>query len=109
MRHVPAVAFSDPFWCRKALSGLTFNDVGCGQAEIRKKQIGEFGAGRPDFGGRWPRGEALGQKRTLAGLGQGTLPRPGLHCLRLRARREGAPPSIRGGSSSLSMSKDFSI
>ena len=26
-------------------------------------EIGEFGVGRPDFGGRWPRGEALGQKK----------------------------------------------
>ena len=25
-------------------------------------EIGEFGVGRPDFGGRWPRGEALGNK-----------------------------------------------
>ena len=33
------------------------------QAEIRKKQICEFGAGRPDLGGRWPRGETLGNKR----------------------------------------------
>ena len=26
-------------------------------------EIGEFGVGRPDFGGRWPRGEALGKKK----------------------------------------------
>ena len=45
------------------------------QAEIRntkKKEIGEFGVGRPDFGGRWPRGEALGQKKNkkrVTGLG----------------------------------------
>ena len=26
-------------------------------------EIGEFGAGRPDVGGRWPRREALGQKK----------------------------------------------
>ena len=26
-------------------------------------EIGEFGVGRPDFGGRRPRGEALGQKK----------------------------------------------
>ena len=35
------------------------------QAEIRKqknKEISEFDAGSPDFGGRWPRGEALGKK-----------------------------------------------
>ena len=25
-------------------------------------EIGECGLGRPDFGGRWPRGEALGKK-----------------------------------------------
>ena len=30
-------------------------------------EIGEFGVGRPDFGGRWPRGEALGKKK-LKGL-----------------------------------------
>ena len=33
-------------------------------------EIGEFGVGRPDFGGRWPRGEALGQiknKKILRG------------------------------------------
>ena len=27
-------------------------------------EIGEFGVGRPDFGGRWPGGEALGQKKS---------------------------------------------
>ena len=32
-------------------------------------EIGEFGVGRPDFGGRWPRGEALGQKKRVTGLG----------------------------------------
>ena len=31
-------------------------------------EIGEFGMGRPDFGGRRPRGEALGQKKSLTGL-----------------------------------------
>ena len=31
-------------------------------------EIGEFGVGRPDFGGRWPRGEALGKKEK--GLGK---------------------------------------
>ena len=31
-------------------------------------EIGEFGVGRPDFGGRRPRGEALGKKR-VTGLG----------------------------------------
>ena len=31
-------------------------------------EIGEFGVGRPDFGGRWPRGEALEKKR-VTGLG----------------------------------------
>ena len=47
------------------------------QAEIRNpkaenKEICEFGAGRPDFGGRWPRGEALGPKKEnkrVPGLG----------------------------------------
>ena len=39
-----------------------------GQAEIRKKQIGEFGAGRPDFGGRWPRaGRHLAERKTGCG------------------------------------------
>ena len=38
------------------------------QAEIRNKkilsmEIGELGVGRPDFGGRWPSGEALGKKK----------------------------------------------
>ena len=33
-------------------------------------EIGEFGVGRPDFGGRWPRGEALGQKKRVMGLGE---------------------------------------
>ena len=28
-------------------------------------EIGEFGVGRPDFGGRRPRGEALGQKKKV--------------------------------------------
>ena len=28
-------------------------------------EIGEFGVGRPDFGGRWPRGEALGKKKAV--------------------------------------------
>ena len=32
-------------------------------------EIGEFGVGRPDFGGRRPRGEALGQKKRVPGLG----------------------------------------
>ena len=33
-------------------------------------EIGEFGVGRPDFGGRRPRGDALGQKKNrIAGLG----------------------------------------
>ena len=27
---------------------------------MKRVTYGEFGAGRPDFGGRWPRGEALG-------------------------------------------------
>lgn len=36
------------------------------QAEIRKTKTGEFGAGRPDFGGRWPRGEALDQSKDCA-------------------------------------------
>ena len=31
-------------------------------------EIGEFGVGRPDIGGRKPRGEALGKKR-VTGLG----------------------------------------
>ena len=30
------------------------------KAESESKIIGELGAGRPDFGGRWPRGEVLG-------------------------------------------------
>ena len=44
------------------------------QAEIRnrKKEIGEFGAGRPDFGGRRPRGEALGKKKVL-GVGNADI------------------------------------
>ena len=25
-------------------------------------EIGEFGVGRPDFGGRWPRGDAFREK-----------------------------------------------
>ena len=61
------------------------------QAEIRNKkilskEICEFGAGRPDFGARWSRGDALGPKeiqKRVAGLGlhgvhaQGTLSAPG--------------------------------
>ena len=30
-------------------------------------EIGEFGVGRPDSGGRWPRGEALGKKKSVTG------------------------------------------
>ena len=30
-----------------------------------ENNICEFGAGRPDFEGRWPRGEALGKKREI--------------------------------------------
>ena len=33
-----------------------------------RTQITEFGAGRPDFGGRWPRGEALGQRERGYGV-----------------------------------------
>ena len=36
-----------------------------GNPKAEKKEIGESGAGRPDFGGRWPRGEALGKKRRI--------------------------------------------
>ena len=32
-------------------------------------EISEFGVGRPDFGGRRPRGEALGKKKRLRGSG----------------------------------------
>ena len=36
-------------------------------------EIGEFGAGPPDFGERWPRGEALGQQKSkLSGAGERT-------------------------------------
>ena len=38
------------------------------RSESESKILGELGAGRPDFGGRWPRGEALGQK-TKKGYG----------------------------------------
>ena len=34
-------------------------------------EIGEFGVGRPDFGGRRPRGEALGQIPALGAPGLG--------------------------------------
>ena len=39
------------------------------QGEILQTKIIEFGAGRPDFGGRWPRGEVFGtpQKERVAG------------------------------------------
>ena len=33
-------------------------------------EIGEFGVGRPDFGGRRPRGEALGKKEKGLGARQ---------------------------------------
>ena len=34
------------------------------QTAIQNKQIGKFGTGRPDFRGRWPRGEALGKEES---------------------------------------------
>ena len=86
------------------------------QAEIRKKkilskEIGGFDVGRPDFGGRWPRGEALGKKRgirevrlaealeadrpsrvtTAGGFAGGAPPRP------LAWKREGPVQSAMGG------------
>ena len=37
-------------------------------------EIGEFGVGRPDFGGRRPRGEALGKKKGFGEAAQAKGP-----------------------------------
>ena len=34
--------------------------------KAQSKGVGALGAGRPDFGGRWPRGEALGKRKRVA-------------------------------------------
>ena len=60
-----------PTHCWPRLQGKSLKEVAgpsvSAQAEIRKKanrrEIGEFGAGCPDYGGWWPRGDALGRKR----------------------------------------------
>ena len=71
--------------------GPAFNDTG-------NKEIGEFGAGRPDFGGRRPRGDALGQKkRKKTFLAAGA--RPGIRGLLeemrefMLGRSDGAAPA----------------
>ena len=53
---------------------ITFNakraaGVGSEIRNMKKKEIGEFRVGRPDFGGRWPRGEALGRSEGEAWIG----------------------------------------
>ena len=49
----------------KTLSGTLLGPAfdASGSGIFAHMEIGEFGVGRPDFGGRWPRGEALGQKK----------------------------------------------
>ena len=50
----PKIGFLPDFWRRTMVKKL--------------ESIGEFGEGRPDFGGRRPAGEAAGKKRKKKGL-----------------------------------------
>ena len=64
------------------------------QAEIRnrKTEIGEFGAGRPSFGGWRPRGEALGPPKKwqrMRCVAQSLSASRGRRNERRRAKREG--------------------